>query len=542
MKSMTTKKISQWLEELYEFDPGLKEHETALRRLIPEMIAAKPESGFSPELAQKIKTRLERDLKKINYKPMPEKRMPIWRPILVWSTGVMAMLFLAITIYQVIPSSNIQLATKNPETGIKKVAASAFGPLNSQGGATVADARTVGGLGGNNNAVSQSAPLTKELLVTTSETLITAAEPVATMEADALTSLDAVGMGSGGSEFSQEKMMIMPITNYRFSYQGEPLDLSNISNTVYKRIKGQNGFAVAGLLSGLKIDTINLNSLTNLKATYLSLAEDKPFGLTASFDFNEDSVSLYSNWERWRNPERDNCQDETCWNRFRVKYEDIPEDSVAIAATTEFLNNLGVDLSHYGKPSVNNYWRQWYDQTEDKANYYFPETVSVTYPLLIEGQEVSNSSGEPDGLWVSYNILEKRVSDAGAFTPYNYEASEYTTETNSDRLIGLAEAGGWNQSGYYFDQGAEGVEVINKELGLGTPRTGLIRFWSYQNNISQELFAPALIFPVLNAPADYYGSKNIVVPLTEDLITEVEERNNQYNNVVKPMPAIDLAR
>lgn len=56
-----------------------KNCETALRQLIPQMIAAKPESGFSPELAQQIKTRLERDLKKLNYKSMPEKRLPIWR-------------------------------------------------------------------------------------------------------------------------------------------------------------------------------------------------------------------------------------------------------------------------------------------------------------------------------------------------------------------------------------------------------------------------------------------------------------------------------
>ncbi|BFD25335.1 MAG: hypothetical protein JST_000676 [Candidatus Parcubacteria bacterium] len=525
---MTTKKISQWLEELYEFDPSLKEHETALRQLIPQMIAAKPESGFSPELAQQIKTRLERDLKKLNYKSMPEKRLPIWRPILVWSTGVMAMLFLAITIYQIVPSDNIQRAQKSPENGIKKVAAAAFGPLNSQG-VGVNESRTAAGLGGGANNVNQSVTMTKELSITASDSSVSTTVSVDTLEADTLAPVNAVGMGGDGTEFVQEKMVIMPITNYRFSYQGEPLDLSNISNTVYKRLKSQNGFAVASLLSGLAIDAVNLSSFSNLKATYVSLAEDKPFGLTASFDFNEDSVSLYSNWEKWQNPERENCQDQACWDRFRVRYEDIPEDSVAIAATNEFLSNLGIDLNRYGQPSVNNYWRQWYDQAEDKANYYFSETVSVTYPLLIEGQEVSGSSGEPDGLWVSYNILEKRVSDAGAFTPYNYEASEYTTETSTDRLIGLAEAGGWNQYGYYFNEGMEGVEVVNKELGLGTPRQGLIRFWSYQNNVSQELFAPALIFPVLDAPADYYGSKNIIVPLTQDLINELEQRNNQNN-------------
>lgn len=537
---MTTNKINQWLEELYQFDPGLKEHETALRELIPQMITAKPDSGFSLELAQQIKTRLERDIKKSNYKPMAQKTMSIWRPALAWSTGVIAMLFLAITIYQIVPGNEAQVASKNPEMGIKKVAASAFGPLNSQGDITTADPRTVGGLGSASDT-NKSAPAVKELAMTASESSVSTATPVATLEEDTLVPAASVGMGGGGAGLGVDKMMIMPVTNYSFNYQGEPLDLSNISNTVYKRIKGQNGFAVASLLSGLKIDAINLSSLTNLKATYISLAEDKPFGLVASFDFNEDSVSLYSNWDRWRNPERDNCQDQACWDRFRVKYEDIPEDSVAIDAANQFLTGLGVDLNRYGKPTINNYWKQWYNQTEDKANYYFPEVVSITYPLLIEGQEVSNSAGDPDGIWVSYNVLEKRISDAGAFSPYNYEASEYTTETSSDRLIGLAEAGGWNQSNYYFG-GMDGIEVVNKELSLGTPRQGLIRFWSYQKNISQELFAPALIFPVLDAPADYYGSKNIVVPLTTDLISELDQRNNQYNNGTMPMPVSALAR
>jgi len=529
---MNTKKINQYLEELYQFDPSLKKHEEILRQLIPQLIAAKPDSGFSPELIQKIKSHLEQDLKKTNYKSMTKKTVSFWQPALTWSVGVIAMLFLVVTIYPIFPDNQAQVANKTPETGIKKVVASAFGPLNSQGNTVTSDTRMVGSLGSANNSssIQNGAPELKELSVTASDSLVNSLMTVNVTEENGLKPTNLVGMGGGGAELNQEgKIMIMPITNYSFNYQGEPLDLSEVSNTVYRRIKNQNGFTVASLLSGLEIDAIKLKSFSNLKATYISLAEDKPFGLTASFDFNDDSVSIYSNWEKWANPERDNCQDEACWSRFRTKYEDIPEDSIAIQATNDFLTNLGVDLSRYGEAKVNNSWLRWYEQTADKTNYYFPETVNVVYPLLIDGQEVSNSAGEPDGLLVNYNILEKRVSDASTFTPYNYEASEYEIETSSDRLIGLAEAGGWNQSNHYFYDSAEGVEVVNRELGLGTPRQGLIRFWTYQNNASQELFAPALIFPVLNAPADYYGSSNVIVPLTQDLIKELEERNSQYN-------------
>lgn len=542
---MNTKKINQYLEELYQFDPSLKKHEKTLRQLIPQLIAAKPDSGFSPELIQKIKSHLEQDFKKTNYKSMTKKTVSFWQPVLTWSVGVVAMLFLAVTIYQVFPDNQARVANKTPETGIKKVVASAFGPLNSQGNTATSDTRMVGGLSSADNSPSmQSTPELKEMSVTASDSLVSPLMTVNLTKEDGLAPTNIVGMGVGEAGFSEGKMMIMPITNYSFNYQGEPLDLSETSNTVYRRIKNQNGFTIANLLSGLEIDAIKLKSFSNLKATYISLAEDKPFGLTASFDFNDDSVSIYPNWEKWLNPERNSCQDEACWSRFRTKYEDIPEDSIVIQATDDFLTNLGVDLSRYGEAKVNNSWLRWYEQTADKANYYFPETVNVVYPLLIDGQEVNNSSGEPDGLLVNYNILEKRVSDASPFTPYNYEASEYEIETSSDRLINLAEAGGWNQSGYYFYDSAEGVEVVNRELGLGTPRQGLIRFWTYQNNASQELFAPALIFPVLDAPSDYYGASNIVVPLIQDLIKELEERNSQYNQGggVTPISISSMAR
>ncbi|MFA6369766.1 MAG: hypothetical protein WCX09_02195 [Patescibacteria group bacterium] len=542
---MNTKKINQYLEELYQFDPSLKKHEQILRQLIPQLIAAKPDSGFNPELIQKIKSHLEQSLKKTNYKSMTKKIVPFWQPVLTWSAGVIAMLFLALTIYQIFPDNQAQIANKNPEAGVKKVVASAFGPLNSQGNVVTSDTRMIGGLGSANNSPSaQNAPELKEVSVTASDSLATPLMTVNTTEENDLMPTNIIGMGGGETELRNEKIMIMPIINYSFKYQGEPLDLSQVSKTVYRRIKNQNGFAIANLLSGLEIDPIKLNSFSNLKATYISLAEDKPFGLTASFDFNDDSVSIYSNWEKWANPERDKCQDEACWSRFRTKYEDIPEDSVAIQATNDFLTNLGVDISRYGEAKVNNSWRRWYEQTTDKANYYFPEIVNVVYPLLIDGQEVNNSAGEPDGLLVNYNILEKRVSDASTFTPYNYEASEYEAETSADRLINLAEAGGWNQFSYHLYDSSGEVEVENRELILGTPRQGLIRFWTYQNNASQELFAPALIFPVLDVPADYYGSTNIIVPLTQDLIKELEERNTQYSQggVISPISISSVMR
>lgn len=496
---MTDENIKIWLQELYDFDPSLREHESALYQIIPQMIKARPESPFTPTLAQQIKSRLNQELEKTKHKNMTKQEPKFWRPALLWSFGVVAVLFIVVSVYQTTPGdlkTPINSLIKPNESVIKKVAAGAYGPLNTKGVNNNTKGNALGiGAGGASESV-------KTLSATTA---------VTGMATEAAVSSDTA---------IAEPRMIMPIFNYRYVYQGEPLNLSELKNTVYRRIKSASDQGIANSLGGLSIGDLKLSSLSNLKTTYLSISEDKPFGLTAYLDFNEDSASLYQNWEKWQNPALQACRDDACWQSFRVKIEDIPADEVAINETNQFLNNIGVNLEHYGEAQVNNYWRKWYDQAENKNDFYLPESVSVIYPLMIDGQMVNNQSGEPEGIFVGYQILEKRVSSAGPFTPYRYEASEYAIETNSDRLIKLAEAGGWNNYG-----GLTSTEGESFLITLGTPRAGLVHFFSYVNNESQELYAPALIFPVTNAPENYYGSQSIIVPLTLDLINELDQRN-----------------
>lgn len=520
---MIDEKINLWLEELYGIDPSLREHEASLRKIIPQMMSARPESPFSPELAQKIKSRLNRELEKTKTKNMTNQEPRFWRPALLWSFSVVAVLFITIFTYQAMLGAPAPLTSlvQKEEIGVKKVAANAYGSLNTKGVVQGAKTGVSGiGAGGSNETTKALSAAPASLLATP-----TVAATETTDASTAVTKIDATTLVG--------ERMIMPVFNYRYSYQGEPLDLSGVKNTVYRRIISDNSRAVANLLSGLSVGDFKLSSLSNLKATYVSIAEDKPYGLTASFDFTQDSVSLYPSWDKWQNAARNACQDEACWQSFRVKISDIPSNEVLISETKNFLTQMGVDLTHYGEGWVSDSWKRWYDQAENKDDYYLPESVGVVYPLIIDNQPVSGQSGEPDGLFVSYNVLEKRVSDAGAFTPYRYEASEYTIETSSERLLKLAESGGWNNYGNFYSAESEAVN-----LSLGTPHQGLVRFFSYSNNTSQELYAPALIFPITNIPDNYYGSNNVVVPLTLDLINELEQRNTSFDNGGGIMPLV----
>lgn len=70
-----------------------------------------------------------------------------------------------------------------------------------------------------------------------------------------------------------------------------------------------------------------------------------------------------------------------CWDSYRIKINDIPEDSILVNKTTEFLNDKGINLAHYGEAKIDNNWRLNYETSTDKANYYIPEEVSAIYPF-----------------------------------------------------------------------------------------------------------------------------------------------------------------
>lgn len=316
------------------------------------------------------------------------------------------------------------------------------------------------------------------------------------------------------------KMIIAPYYNFKYVYKGDALNLKEETAPVYRRLKGDRTVAkeLAASFSGLDSLGFGLNNLDNLKVTNISLVEDKDLGLMINFDFNEDNIYISENWTKWTFPERDACgNDQSCWNRYRMKTENIPADSALINITDKFLSDHKIDRAHYGEPQVDNSWRDSYNKSEDKANYYIPEFATIIYPLMIDGQAVKNQSGTYVGLQVTVNLFKNAVSSLGGLTPYRYETSNYSLETSADTIIKTAENGGWNRN--YYTQ-SENVQTIE----LGTPERAYVQVYKYENNTNEELLVPALIFPVINLPENsvYYGNKSIVVPLVTDLLKEID--------------------
>jgi len=519
---MQENQLKNILEELYILDPSLRGYELELIGLITKMKDIKPDtkfdSVFAAELKEKIMAQSKMAFKNSNKKIFNFNFMNKKIFIAAGSLAVIGVVVLAFVVYYqkgYLPTKNVGeerkvagvlIDSSLTKEGFIALPDGAFGSLASLNTGT--ETPSVAGAGELTSAkVSTTNAAAPTLAVSDTSVSSTVASPRMLVTSPAAVS---------------GRTIVAPYYNFKYVYKGDALDLKEETAPVYRRLKGDRTVAkeLAASFSGLDSLGFGLNSLDNLKVTNISLVEDKDLGLMINFDFNEDNIYISENWTKWTYPERDACgSDQNCWDKYRMKIENIPADSVLTGMTDKFLSDHKIDRAHYGEPQVDNSWRDAYNKSEDKANYYIPEYATVIYPLMLDGQAVKSQSGTYVGLQVTVNLFKNAVSSLSGLTPYRYETSNYSLETSADTIIKTAENGGWNRN-YYIQ--SENVQTIE----LGTPERAYVQVYKYENNSNEELLVPALIFPVINLPENsvYYGNKSIVVPLVSDLLKEIDNQ------------------
>jgi hypothetical protein len=134
---------------------------------------------------------------------------------------------------------------------------------------------------------------------------------------------------------------------------------------------------------------------------------------------------------------------EVCNNGIcpQVTINEIPPDSRAIEIADTFFKKFSISLESYGKPVVNNDWRREYDRASDKSAVWIPRSISVTYPLIIEGREVFEEYGQPKGITVSIDIKTSLVTDIYGIEKLDFNASNYATETDVSKILEVAKNG-----------------------------------------------------------------------------------------------------
>lgn len=492
-KYMQENQLKNILEELYILDPSLKNYESELVELIKKMKDIKPETKFDAVFASRLKEKImSQSEKKIAPKNSNKKIFNFINKKVFVFTGSVAVVGIVVLAFSVYYQKGY-LPTRESFVALPD---NAFGSLASL----------------NTGTETQSATGARELA---------SAKTASDLAAPMISSPVSANISTGGRGIVAGRMISAP-NNFKYVYKGDDLNLSEETAPVYRRLKGDQTVAkeLAASISNFDSLGLGLKNLDNLKVTNLSLAEDKKLGLMVNFDFNEDNIYISENYAKWTYPEREACgSDQNCLSKYQMKLENIPADSALIKITDKFLTDHKINRAHYGEPQVDNSWRDEYEKSEDKTNYYIPEDATVIYPLLIDGQKVKNQSGTYVGLQVTVNLLKNAVSGLSGLTPYRYETSNYPLETSAEKIIKKAEAGGWNRN--YFIQ-SENVKTIE----LGTPERTYVQVYKYENNGSEELLVPALVFPVINLPQDslYCGNKSIIVPLVSELLDEADNQ------------------
>jgi len=496
---MNDKKIKQILGDLYKIDKNLKEHESDLMKIISKMIEVKPDTDIDDAFVGRVREELVLMTRKVDEVKTGKN---LWTNFSYALGGGAVMLLFFVLFFNSVDlknnSNQIARVIQQNNQSVKSLQNKAFGDLSSSQ---------------LSNEESSSVPI--------AETGI---------------GLDsATGGGGSASVQVSEKMIARPIfdsINYNFVYDGEGIGEIEQMLTVYRRVDAnQIGGEVVKAVGSL--DLLDINNFQNLSADSFNFSEDRDFGYNIYYNLKDNRVSIGNNYEKWPNI-YEGCQDENCYLNKRLKIDDVMSDDEAVRIADKFLNDYKIDKNGYGVGEVSENWLIAYEKSlANGSDPYIPESKTVVYPMIIEGEEVLDESGGKTGMRVEVSNRYSRVTGVYDIRYNQFEGSKYEVLNDVDKLINFAEQGGLTPM-YKNPDAEKQVDVM-----LGTPSINLISYWRYGggNGVSEELYIPALVFPVKEKPTEgYFYTDNVVIPLVKEII---EKRLGDYNNIqVEPMPLL----
>jgi len=510
--------IKQILAELYAIDESLKKHETELIRIIDRILANRPDTKFDINFAKRLRAELlakagESQKTASLFNNLIENFMTKKIAYLAGSVVLTALILVPVLTYFYRPGT---VSFFSDSVKISRLGTSAFGSLSGQA-ATNLEAAPMG-LGAGDSAAGS-----------------------------------AIGLGGGGGNASGVARMqaggggmaTSPIiapeyvtADYNYVYTGEPITLTDEKLSVLKRIRttDSNG-QLDNLLKSFNLGLADLSGFPDSRIQNITFTQDQSYGYVINVNLDEGAVTIYNNWQTWPQSQ---CQNENCYEQYRTKESDLLPDETLIKIANDFMAEHKISLKNYGTPFVDNSWNQYYQTSPDKTNYYFPDSLQIIYPLVINGQKVYEGHGYPAGLNVSVHLKERRVTGVTGLTTQNYQSSSYPAVTDVARVMAWVKKGGIFNYGYYGGEKTYDVK-------LGEAEMGYFRQWNYKNNTNEELLVPALIFPVTKGPeftdlagriAPYYYKLNVVVPIISEVLDEFEAQDLPP---IRPLPLTEPA-
>jgi hypothetical protein len=516
--------VEKILAEIFTIDPDLKKFQKELEAAMVKIIKNKPETKFSKafeeELKMKLLVRAEELEKEAKARPSLWRNLNFWRG---FSLAAVAAVFLALVVMPAI--KNGQISVPNFKSGSPLALIS--GVMNVE----QAGERAFGDLGGSSPSLSE-ANLEKALSSYYAPASPLGSAPQTILSgSSAITRDTATGFGGGGtSAVAPPDAKMMPpqyATKYNYVYAGEDFSLPEADQAeVLKRLKGYGSENLTSVLGSVSFGLLDASKLSNVKVQSMSLAEDRDGGYMIDLNPYEGTLSMYENWQRMMQADY--------VAQPRLGESDIPADEKIIAAANEFLARYGIDLKNYGTPRVSQSWKMGYAGVRAE-DIWIPDVMTVQYPLVFGGKETWEQSGyDRAGFMVNINIRTMKAAGLYGLETQNYQSSNYAAETDKARIMEFALQGDLWPQGIYPD---ESFQVKEVEVRLGTPRIEYMRYWRYADNQNDELFVPAMVFPIIEKiPADDSLYKDaVVIPLVREILDSVTA---EQNIVPTPMPLI----
>lgn len=297
--------------------------------------------------------------------------------------------------------------------------------------------------------------------------------------------------------------------SYNYSYVGDELDLSTINPAVYRKSDDRISLHGAGNdLARVKFGPIDLSQFGSADLNSFNVSQTDPLGYSVYVDTLYGSLSISGNQGHWQY-----AADNAIYTPLTASEVLAHDELIAIA--NAFVAEFNINLDSFGSPAVDDRGVV-YALSQPVDLQYIPDSTNIIYPLLLNGQPVINGDGSAYGLTITVNQRTKMVDGAYVNIAEGYELSDYELETDTARLLAIAEAGGIYNYGYGYGTGGTPISIE-----LGTPTLMLMNYYQYNGTTTDILFVPALNFPITkNSDTNPIYQQAVVVPLVKELLDQ----------------------
>lgn len=508
---MNKDRIEKIIDDLCRLEPSLKDSRQELRPVVEKLLAARPEaqpdSRLLADLRQQVLAALEK--RGAAKRPRPSFVLKdflagLGRPAYAIGGAALALL-IAVPLLKLGqqptagPYLSGDLAANQKSaltTGqISSVADQAFGSLAEAGGPVSGQPEAAAGLGGGGGRAPASVPVE-------------------------------------GAAPNDTKMMIYRPVTFSFSYSGE-IEAPDSQVEVLKFDTAVSRPSLAGWAGQLGLGLIDLSRLNQLKAQTVSLSEDHEYGYQISINYDEGTVSVYQNWEQW--PQSYSCDaDGVCQPPSRIQPSQLPDDAKVIESADAFLRQIGISTASYGQPVVDSRWQLQYAASDSPEDYWIPDVLTVTYPLIVNGKKVYDPSGSLFGPQVQYSVRYQRVIGVGPVSASDFLASKYPAQTDVSAIEKAVERGGLNRwlgptdgdnVEYQLTSSEEAYQLTYRYRSGGRP---------------DKLLVSALAFAVdhdsvsASRTEEVYYNDFVVVPLVKEFYDQADQLPQIEPRTVSP--------